>query len=71
LGSIRVYLSCGHRFEVGSLTEEEERSLLSICPTCRRPSKIAKAVRLKHPDWSKKVWVEGESIWLEADSKHT
>ena len=49
----------------------KEKSLLSIWPTCRRPSKIAKTVRLKHPEWSKRVCVEGESIWVEADSKHT
>lgn len=62
MGSIRVYLSCGHAFEVGRLEEDEERSLTSTCPICRKPAKIGRVVRLKHPEWSKKAWVEGETI---------
>ena len=59
---IRVYLSCGHIFEVGRLEEEEERSRRSTCPICHKKAKITKAVRLKHPEWSKKAWVEGEAV---------
>ncbi|MEM1995219.1 MAG: hypothetical protein QXW32_07120 [Nitrososphaerales archaeon] len=61
---LRVYLRCGHTYEVGSLTEAEEKTGKTTCPTCRKKTRIEKAHLLKHPNDSKRRWVEGEPIKL-------
>jgi hypothetical protein len=59
---IRVKLACGHWFDVGFLTQEEESARSTSCPKCSKVVGIVEARRLKHPPDSKKKWVEGEKV---------
>jgi len=60
---LRVKLSCGHWFDIGSLSEAEEKTRSTNCPRCNyMVVGIVEARRLKHPANSKKKWVEGEKV---------
>jgi DNA-directed RNA polymerase subunit RPC12/RpoP len=60
---LRVKLSCGHWFDIGSLSEAEEKTRSTNCPQCGfKIVGIVEARRLRHPPNSKKKWVEGEKV---------
>ena len=57
---IRVKLTCGHVFETGILSKEEEHTKSTICPVCGKIAGIRSTHKLKHPPNSKIKWVEAE-----------
>jgi len=60
---LRVKLDCGHWFDIGSLSEAEEKTRSTNCPRCGfKIVGIVEARRLRHPPDSKRKWVEGERV---------